>query len=96
MVNGQTTERKVPIRRCTGCGQHFEKNALIRVLRTPDGQIVIDETGKKSGRGAYICKDKACLKKAIKSKRIQSNLEVEIPEAIYLELEKELSLANEQ
>ena len=74
----------------------FPKKDLVRVLKTPEGEVIIDLSGKKSGRGAYICKDKACLKKAIKSKRIQSNLEVEIPEAIYLELEKELSLANEQ
>lgn len=74
----------------------FPKKDLVRVLKTPEGEVIIDLSGKKSGRGAYICKDKACLKKAIKSKRIQSNLEVEIPETIYLELEKELSLANEQ
>lgn len=74
----------------------FPKKDLVRVLKTPEGEVIIDLSGKKSGRGAYICKDKACLKKAIKSKRIQSNLEVEIPETIYLELEKEISLANEQ
>lgn len=89
-------EKKVPLRKCLGCMSSFPKKDLVRVLKTPEGEVIIDLSGKKSGRGAYICKDKACLKKAIKSKRIQSNLEVEIPEAIYLELEKELSLANEQ
>ena len=89
-------EEKVPLRKCLGCMSSFPKKDLVRVLKTPEGEVIIDLSGKKSGRGAYICKDKACLKKAIKSKRIQSNLEVEIPEAIYLELEKELSLANEQ
>ena len=89
-------EKKVPLRKCLGCMSSFPKKDLVRVLKTPEGEVIIDLSGKKSGRGAYICKDKACLKKAIKSKRIQSNLEVEIPETIYLELEKELSLANEQ
>lgn len=73
----------------------FPKKDLVRVLRTPEGEVIIDLTGKKSGRGAYICKNSACLKKAIKSKRIQSNLEVEIPESITIELEKELT-SNEQ
>ena len=89
-------EKKVPLRKCLGCMSSFPKKDLVRVLKTPEGEVIIDLSGKKSGRGAYICKDKACLKKAIKAKRIQSNLEVEIPDAIYLELEKELSLANEQ
>lgn len=89
-------EKKVPLRKCLGCMSSFPKKDLVRVLKTPDGEVIVDLTGKKSGRGAYICKDKACLKKAIKSKRIQSNLEIEIPEEIYLELEKELEKANEQ
>lgn len=89
-------EKRVPLRKCLGCMSSFPKKDLVRVLKTPEGEVIIDLSGKKSGRGAYICKDKACLKKAIKSKRIQSNLEVEIPETIYLELEKEISLANEQ
>ncbi|MBQ8545478.1 MAG: YlxR family protein [Clostridia bacterium] len=89
-------EKKVPLRKCLGCMSSFPKKDLVRVLKTPDGEVIVDLTGKKSGRGAYICKDKACLKKAIKSKRIQSNLEIEIPEEIYLELEKELEKADEQ
>ena len=89
-------EKKVPLRKCLGCMSSFPKKDLVRVLKTPDGEVIVDLTGKKSGRGAYICKDTTCLKKAIKSKRIQSNLEIEIPEEIYLELEKELEKANEQ
>lgn len=73
----------------------FPKKDLIRVVKTPEGEVVLDLSGKKSGRGAYICKNSACLKKAIKSKRIQNNLEIEIPEGVILYLEKEL-LANEQ
>jgi len=74
----------------------FPKKDLVRVLKTPENEVIIDLSGKKSGRGAYICKDKTCLKKAIKAKRLQSNLEIEIPEEILLELEKELGKANEQ
>ena len=89
-------EKKVPLRKCLGCMSSFPKKDLVRVLKTPDGEVIVDLTGKKSGRGAYICKDTTCLKKAIKSKRIQSNLEIEIHEEIYLELEKEIEKANEQ
>ena len=86
----QVQMKKQPVRRCTGCGEHFEKRSLIRILRTPEGEIVIDEGGKKSGRGAYICKNEACLKKAIKAKRLQTNLEIEIPEEIAIALGAEL------
>ena len=74
--------KKIPQRKCLGCMQSFPKKELIRVVRLPEGEVEIDLTGKKSGRGAYICKNEACLKKAIKSKRIQNNLEVEISEAL--------------
>ena len=86
--------RKIPTRRCTGCGEHFPKNTLIRVLRTPEGEVVLDFTGKKSGRGAYICKNAACLRKARKSGRIARSLNCEIPEAVYDRMEEEL-LGNE-
>ena len=82
--------RKIPTRRCTGCGEHFPKNTLIRVLRTPEGQIVLDLTGKKSGRGAYICKSAACLKKARKGKRLEHSLECIISEELYEKMEEEL------
>ena len=82
--------RKIPTRRCTGCGEHFPKNTLIRVLRTPEGEIVLDLTGKKNGRGAYICKNAACLKKARKSGRIAASLECAIPEEVYDRLESEI------
>ena len=88
-------EKKVPLRKCLGCMSSFPKKDLIRVVKTPEDEVVLDLSGKKSGRGAYICKNSACLKKAIKSKRIQNNLETEIPEGVILDLEKEL-LANEQ
>ena len=85
-----TTVKKIPTRRCTGCGEHFPKNTLIRVLRTPDGEIILDLTGKKSGRGAYICKNAACFKKARKSRRIETSLECQISEELYNRMEEEL------
>lgn len=83
--------RKIPVRKCSGCAEHFPKSELIRVLRTPDEEIILDVTGKKSGRGAYICKKVECLKKAIKSKRIETSLECKIPEEIYKKLEEEIA-----
>ena len=87
---GNKPIRKAPTRRCTGCGEHFPKNTLIRVLRTPEGQVVLDLTGKKSGRGAYICKSAACLKKARKGKRLEHSLECIISEELYEKMEEEL------
>ena len=89
-----TQQRKIPIRKCSGCQERFPKSELIRVLRTPEGEIVLDLTGKKNGRGAYLCKNPVCLKKATKGGRIASALECTIPEEIYTRLEEELSSAN--
>ena len=86
--------RKTPERRCTGCGEHFAKNELIRVLRTPEGEIVVDFTGKKSGRGAYICKKLDCFKKARQKRRLEASLECSIPEEVYDRLEEELAVGN--
>ena len=90
-AGNHTVEKKLPIRRCVGCGEHFPKNTLVRVLRTPDSEIVLDLTGKKSGRGAYICKKAACFKKARKSRRFETSLECTIPEAVYDRMEEEIS-----
>ncbi len=92
MSNNGLTVKKQPVRRCTGCGEHFPKKELIRVVRTPDGEIVLDETGKKSGRGAYICKRAECLKKARKAKRIESALECSIPDDVYEKMQEELTV----
>ncbi|MBQ2863375.1 MAG: YlxR family protein [Clostridia bacterium] len=82
--------KKKPERRCAGCSEHREKNELIRVVRSPDGQVSLDFTGKASGRGVYICRDAACLKKARKARRFESSLKVEIPTEVYERLEREL------
>ena len=84
--------KKIPMRKCLGCMQSFPKKELIRVVRTPEGAVLVDLTGKKSGRGAYLWKDKACLKKAVKAKRLQSNLEVQISDELIESLSKELEI----
>lgn len=86
-------KRKIPERQCLGCNQHFPKTELLRVVRDPSGNVSLDFTGKKSGRGAYICKNVACLSKAQKSRRLSRNLECEIPEDVYLAMEAELGSA---
>ena len=85
------TVKKIPSRRCTGCGEHFPKSELIRVVRSPEGEISLDMTGKKSGRGAYLCKNAECLRRARKARRIEQNLEVTIPAEVYEALEGELA-----
>ena len=83
--------KKIPERQGLGCNEHKPKKELLRVVRTPDGEILLDFTGKKSGRGAYICRDVTCLKRARKSRRIDRALEVSIPEEVYDRMESELS-----
>lgn len=82
--------KKLPERRCIGCQGTFLKKELIRVVRSPEGSVFIDFTGKKSGRGAYICKNEACLKKARKSGALHRSLEAEISEELYDELLREI------
>ncbi len=80
-------EKKVPLRRCAGCNEQKTKKELVRVVRTPEGNIVLDETGKQNGRGVYLCPKKACLLKAKKAKRLERQLDLAIPEEIWAELE---------
>ena len=82
--------KKIPVRQCLGCSEHKPKPELLRVVLSPDGEVSLDFTGKKSGRGAYICRNKKCLAKAQKSHRLEKNLDCEIPEAVYERLSAEL------
>ena len=76
-----------------GCNERFPKSALLRVVRDPDGNVSLDFTGKKSGRGAYICKNAACLKKAQKTKRLSRALECDVPDEVMAQMEAELDAA---
>ncbi|MBE6546364.1 MAG: YlxR family protein [Ruminococcaceae bacterium] len=83
--------RKIPQRQCLGCNEHKPKKELLRVVRSPEGEISLDFTGKKSGRGAYICPDLRCLKKARKSRRIDRSLDCTVPDEVYDQMESELA-----
>ena len=83
-------QKKIPQRQCMGCRERKEKREMIRVVRGPEGGVSLDFRGKAPGRGAYICPDMACLKKAIRSKALERSLEVAIPEEIYARLEQEM------
>lgn len=83
--------KKIPMRMCTGCGEMKPKRELIRVVKSPEGQISLDRTGRSPGRGAYVCPDEECLKKARKSKRLERVFASAIPDEVYDALERELS-----
>ncbi|MEN6411138.1 MAG: YlxR family protein [Veillonellales bacterium] len=79
-------QKKIPQRMCVGCQQMKNKKELMRVVRTPEGEILLDVTGKKSGRGAYVCAGEQCLAKAFKEKRLERALKQEIDPGIYEQL----------
>ncbi len=89
--NQARPRKKIPERKCLGCGETKPKVELARVVRAPDGTVSLDLIGKKSGRGAYVCKSVECLKKCRRQKRIDRNLEVVIPDEVWDALEKELA-----
>ena len=84
-------EKKIPLRKCTGCNEMKAKKELIRVLKTTDEEIILDKTGKKNGRGAYLCNSLECFKQARKTRGLERSLQIKIPDEIYEILEKELS-----
>ena len=83
--------KKIPMRQCLGCNEHKPKIELLRVVRSPEGEISLDFRGKKSGRGAYICHDVKGLRRVRKSKRVDRALECEIPESVWDAMEAELA-----
>ena len=83
-------EKKIPMRQCLGCREMKPKKELIRVVRSPEGNISLDFKGKASGRGAYVCPNAQCLKKAIKAKSLERAFSTQIPPEIYEALEQEM------
>ena len=81
--------KKIPLRQCVGCGEMKGKKEMMRVLKTPEDTIVLDVTGKKNGRGAYLCISKECLMKARKNKGLERSFKMSIPSEVYDNLEKE-------
>ena len=84
-------EKKIPMRKCLGCNEMKPKKDLIRAVKSPEGEISLDLTGKKAGRGAYICPDKNCFDKARKGKRLERALETQIPDSVYDAMAKKLN-----
>lgn len=76
---------------CTGCGEMFDKRTLVRVVKSPDGEVSLDLTGKKSGRGAYVCKNLECLKKARKKRAFERAFSMQIEDSVYEIMEEEIS-----
>lgn len=89
------TQRKAPKRQCVGCRTMFEKRDLIRVVKSPEGAISLDFKGKAPGRGAYLCKNAECLKKARRSKALERAFSLSIPDEVYDSLEREMEENNE-
>lgn len=83
--------KKIPMRMCTGCGEMKPKKEMVRVVKSPEGEVSLDLTGKKPGRGAYVCKNAECLRKARKSRRFEKAFSMKIPDEIYDAMEKELT-----
>ncbi|MCD7746221.1 MAG: YlxR family protein [Lachnospiraceae bacterium] len=88
--------KKVPLRKCTGCLEMKGKKEMLRILRTPEGEILMDETGRKNGRGAYLCRSMECFEKARKNKGLERSLKVKIPEETYESLKKEIESIEER
>lgn len=86
-----STGKKVPQRQCIGCGEMKNKKDLIRILKGTDQEISIDATGRKNGRGAYLCRNGECLEKAVKSRGLERSFKQAIPEEVYQNLQKELT-----
>ena len=84
-------EKRVPLRKCVGCGEMIGKKGAVRVVRDKDGNVFVDTTGKKSGRGAYICRDEKCLELALKGKKLERSFKCRIPAEIYETIKKELT-----
>lgn len=87
-------KRKIPQRMCVGCMEMKPKKELIRIVRTPDLQVLIDASGKKSGRGVYICPNGVCLNKALKTNRLEKNLQHEVSEEVITRLKVGLGCAD--
>ncbi len=82
--------KKIPQRQCIGCGEMKSKKEMIRILKTPEGAFTLDATGRKNGRGAYICPSMECLKKAVKCKGLERSFKMAVPKEVYETLEKEM------
>ena len=86
--------KKIPMRMCTGCGEMFDKRELVRVVKSPEGEVSLDLTGKKAGRGAYVCKNADCLKKARKKRAFERAFSMQLDDEVYNKMEEEIENAH--
>lgn len=86
-----SSKKKIPMRKCVGCGEMKSKKEMMRVLKTSEGEFLLDTTGKKNGRGAYLCLSETCLNQAIKSKGLERSFQQSIPQEVYESLKKEMN-----
>ena len=82
--------KKIPLRKCIGCGEMKNKKEMMRVIRTPENQVTLDVTGKKNGRGAYLCFSRDCLAKAMKNRGLERSLKIAVGQDVFESLEREL------
>ena len=87
--------KKIPVRQCLGCREHKPKPELIRVVRSPEGEVSLDFKGKKPGRGAYVCPDPTCLQKARKSRALERAFSAPLPDAVWAALEEQMTAGEE-
>lgn len=88
--------KKIPLRQCIGCGEMKSKKEMIRVIKTAEGEILLDATGRKNGRGAYLCSSMECFKKAVKGRGLERSFKMAIPREVYETLEKEMEEIDRQ
>lgn len=88
--------KKIPLRKCTGCQEMKNKKELMRILRTSEGEIVLDTTGRQNGRGAYVCRSMQCFEQAVKNRGLERSLKCKVPEETYESLKKEIELFEER
>jgi hypothetical protein len=89
-VDYLAVKKKIPMRKCVGCGEMKPKKELMRILKTENGEFVVDAAGKKNGRGAYLCRSLSCFQNAVKSRGLERSFKQEIPQEVYDRLEKEM------
>ena len=88
--------KKIPLRQCIGCGEMKSKKEMIRVIKTAEGEILLDATGRKNGRGAYLCPSMECFKKAVKGRGLERSFKMAIPREVYETMEKEMEEIDRQ
>ena len=88
--------KKIPLRQCIGCGEMKSKKEMIRVIKTAEGEILLDATGRKNGRGAYLCPSMECFKKAVKGRGLERSFKMAIPREVYETLEKDMEEIDRQ